>query len=251
MFKIQVLTALSFMLVSMLALPAYQLSAGELLPDDAVASTGFKSRFTYEDIKLPANEMMGFFGGTLLYDVNDWLSVGPATYGAMVGKRGGFITMGGAAEVRKELSQSIEVNSGAFVGAGGGRGGFLLSGGGLMLRYHLGLKYKSESMGALGAGFSYLDFPDGTIHSSQPYISYELPFRTLILSGWQEYDGADSSSAGSYLQAEQELSPVFRSYLVPAGVLTDSGGVQHRKVNLIGAEWNRYLNDDFFYTLSH
>ena len=239
-------TVLSLMLISMLLMPVLQLEAGEQLSDDSVSSTEFKARFTYEDVQLPANEKMGFWGGTLLYDVNDWLSVGPATYGAMVGQRGGFITMGGAAEVRQKLSGSIEANSGVFVGAGGGRGGFFLSGGGLMLRYHLGVKYTSESMGALGAGVSYLDFPDGTIHSTQAYLSYEIPFRTLILSGWQEHEKRDSYSARRSMEAEQELAPVFRSYLVPAGVLTDNGGVQHGRVNLTGIEWNRYLNDNFF-----
>jgi len=217
--------------------------------DRSIPTTKAKFRFTYEDIKLPANEKVGFLGLSSLYDVNDWLSVGAATYGAMSGKRGGFITMGGAAEVRQLIIDRVEVNSGLFVGAGGGRGGFNLSGGGLMLRYHLGLKYETSSMGALGASISYLDFPDGTIHSTQPYISYELPFRTLILSGGQEHDDTESFSMGSYMQAEQEFSPVFRSYLVPAGVLTDNGAAQRRKVDLVGVEWNRYLNDSYYFHL--
>jgi len=247
-FENHALYLLLFIFISLLTFPAYQLSAEEAF-SDGMPSTKAKLRFTYEDIKLPANETVGFLGGTILYDASDWLSVGGATYGAMAGKRGGFITVGGAAEIRKKLSQSLEINSGAFVGAGGGRGGFLLSGGGLMLRYHLGMKYESDFMGNFGAGISYLNFPDGTIHSSQPYISYELPFRTLILSGWQEYDEPEASPMGGYMQAEQEFFSLFRSYLVPTGVLTDSRKVQHRKVNLIGVEWNSYLNDNFSFHL--
>lgn len=241
--KAQFILFLSLILFS----PAYQIDAREQVLDDSIPTTEAKFRLNYEDIKLPSNEKVGFLGLSSLYDVNDWLSVGAATYGAMSGKRGGFITIGGAAEVRQLIMDRVEVNSGLFVGAGGGRGGFQLSGGGLMLRYHLGLNYETSLMGVLGAGISYLDFPDGTIHSTQPYISYELPFRTLILSGRQEYDDTESFSMGKYMQAEQELAPVFRSYLVPVGVLTDGGAVQNRKVNLIGIEWNRYLNDSFFF----
>ena len=236
---------LLLMLISMLTLPAYPLSAEEQ-SSDGIATTKAKLRFTYEDIRLPANETLGFLGGTFLYDTNDWLSVGAGTYGAMVGNRGGFITVGVATEVRQALSPSIEINSGAFVGAGGGRGGFALSGGGLMLRYHLGMKYKNKSLGNFGAGFSYLNFPDGSIHSSQPYLSYELPFRTLILSGWQSHDESEDYPVSRYMRSEQEIAPIFRTYFVPRGVLTDNGGIQHRQVNLAGIEWNHYLNHDFF-----
>jgi len=214
--------------------------------DTLIQPTEARFRLTFENVQLPANEKMGFMGGSFLYDMNDWLAVGAGSYGAMSGQRGGFITLGVAAELKQALSDNIEVNAGMFVGAGGGHGGFQLSGGGLMLRYHLGLDYKIESMGALGAGVSFIDFPDGTIHSTQPYVSYEYLFRTPILSGWLVDDEMDAPSMGRNSQAEQELAPILRSYLVPSGILTDSGSVQHARIKLVGFEWNRYLNDNVF-----
>ena len=212
-----------------------------------IEATHAKARATYESVKLPKNEDMGFLGATILFDVNDWLSTGVGAYGALVGQRGGFITLGGAVEARREISPWLELNSGVFVGAGGGRGGYQLAGGGLMLRYHLGAELKSERWGNLGAGFSYIDFPDGTIHSSQPYISYEYPFKTLMSSGWFESSESYSDDSAFLPKSEHEFSVVSRTYRIPNGVMQDNGNrPQHPTINLVGVEWNRYLSDHYF-----
>jgi len=213
-----------------------------------IAPVPAKFRFTFEDATLPANEKMGFLGTTLLFDVNDWLAVGGAAYGALTGQRGGFITLGGAAEVRLPMQEYLEFNSGVFVGAGGGRGGFYLSGGGLMLRYHLGANIKTF-LGDFGGGVSYLDFPDGAIHSTQPYFTYTYPFHTMHAPGWLELPEVAPGYIGGSQQSEQELMPVFRHYIIPAGVLTDNGLPQHRSIGLMGIEWNRYLDDNWFVKL--
>lgn len=176
--------------------PLFSLPAANAAENRQYIDAGHsRARFTYESVSLPANEKMGFLGSTVLFDATDWLSLGAGAYGALAGKRGGFITLGGAAEIRKEISDFAEVNSGIFVGAGGGRGGFQLAGGGLMLRYHVGGQIKSEHWGNLGGGVSFIDFPDGAIHSFQPYISYDYPFTTLLSPGWIEANITDYSSS--------------------------------------------------------
>ncbi|WP_100277544.1 hypothetical protein [Mariprofundus aestuarium] len=212
----------------------------------SIKPTPAKFRLTYESVTLPANEKMGFLGGSFLYDVNDWFSLGASSYGALAGQRGGFITLGLATELKKELNRYSEINAGLFVGAGGGRGGYQLSGGGLMLRYHVGAQLKSDDWGNLGAGVSYIDFPDGAIHSTQPYISYEYPFYTLIASGKTELPEWEGASFGRGNQAEQEFMAVYRSYSIPAGVKADNGGTQHKSMRLLGAQWNRYFDDNLF-----
>ena len=218
------------------------LSAASPAPDGVLVTTQAHFRLTYEDVSLPQGESMGFLGGGYLYDINDRIALGPAAYGTISGERGGFITLGGAAAFRQPLGTQYEANAGLFVGAGGGRGGYTLSGGGLMLRYHLGVKYKTDDFGHFGLGISYLDFPDGAIHSTQPYLSYEYPFRTLISSGWIARTGSQGESAGS----PHELAPVYMSYTVPSGVLADDGSEQHNRINLVGLEWNKYLNHNLF-----
>jgi len=191
---------------------------------------------------------MGLVGGTFSYETSDWLSLGVASYGALHGERGGFITLGGAAALHKDLSPRWRLQTGIFVGAGGGRGGFTLQGSGLMLRYHLAGEYRSDDWGNFGLGLSYIDFPDGAIHSLQPYISYSIPFRTILPSPWQpasvSADGVDNWSG--VRDAEQEFSLVYRYYNIPSKVVTDSGGPQNSYIGLMGAEWCRYFDDNLF-----
>ncbi len=201
---------------------------------------------TFEQVTLPKNEHMGLMGASFLYETNEWLSLGGSAYGALTGQRGGFITLGLAAEARKEITDLIEINSGFFVGAGGGRGGFTLQGGGLMLRYHLGMQINSDELGELGAGLSYVDFPNGNIHSAQPYISYKYPFRALIAPGWLDQIYWMHNPDDNISPARHEFALVYRSYLVPNGVLADDGGAQHPSVRLLGVEWQRYLNEHVF-----
>lgn len=214
-------------------------------PAGQIDTTRASFRTTFESVELPRNERMGLLGGSFLFDTSDWFSIGGGAYGALTGERGGFITLGLATELRKELTDYAEVNAGLFVGGGGGRGGYTLQGGGLMLRYHIGAQLNSD-WGNLGGGASYVDFPNGNIHSLQPYLSYEYPFTTLIASGWQELPHRISSGWRHVRAAAQEFAVVYRLYDIPAGVRTDRGGVQHPSMRLMGVEWLRYLNDSLF-----
>ena len=210
------------------------------------SGTPARLKVTFETLELPAEEKMGLLGGSFLYDATDWLAVGGSSYGAMTGERGGFITLGITAELRKKITSNSEINSGLFIGAGGGRGGYTLQGGGLMLRYHFGGQYKTEAWGNLGAGVSYVEFPNGNIDSFQPYISYEYPFDTLLTSGWRPAVPEKWQTEPSIFLNEQEFSIVYTNYQVPAGVLTDSGSPQYEELELLGVEWQRYLNQSLF-----
>ncbi len=216
---------------------------GSLASVDAMQT---QFRATYESLGLPKGEKMGLMGATLLFDVNSHLRVGGGAYGALSGQRGGFITLGAAAELYQQIWQQFELNAGIFVGAGGGRGGFTLQGGGLMLRYHAGAQWNLGDLGGIGAGVSYVDFPDGVIHSFQPYISYSYPFSVLALPGWVDLPETQLRSRRRVHLAEQEFSVVYRRYNIPAGVLADNGATQYRTIGLAGVEWSRYLNNHIF-----
>jgi len=203
----------------------------------------------YETLRLSGNEKIGLLGGSFLYDMNDWLALGGGSYGAMAGKRGGFITLGFAGEMHKRISEHFEVQAGMFVGAGGGGGGYKLQGGGLMLRGYLGGMFHTEALGAIGLGLSRVEFPDGAIHSTQPYLSYALPFQTLIPPGWIDLPTFEASPWLGVRTAEQEFSVVYRLYMIPAGVLANNGRLQHRSMGLAGVEWNRYLDDHVYLKL--
>ena len=230
--------------IAQLFLPLFALGADEGEYVDAVDA---RVRATYESVNLPENESMGFLGTTVLFDVNSWLSTGIGTYGALAGDRGGFITLGGAVEARREIASWAELNSGVFLGAGGGRGGLELAGGGLMLRYHLGIKVKSDGWGSVGGGVSYLDFPYGTITSRQLYLSYEYPFDTLLSPGWFDSYEPVEDGRRPVPGAEHEFGVVMRTYRVLSGVTEEDGATpQHSTINLLGVEWNRYFDEHLF-----
>jgi hypothetical protein len=154
-------------------------------------------RATFENWKLPEGENMGMLGTSLLFDVNPNVKLGIASYGAMTGERGGFVTLGLASELQKELSENWVARTGLFVGAGGGAGGYILAGGGFMLRADAGLTYKMGPYGNVGVGVSWVTFPTGQIRSTQPYIMYEYPFDSFMSDGWSGSGSSANSSYGS------------------------------------------------------
>lgn len=224
------------------------MAAQPLLSADVIPSSKGLFKQSFETVTLPGDEPMGFWGGGMLYDITPSISVGPAVYGAATGQRGGFITLGVAADSSYRISDRINANAGYFVGAGGGRGGYTLSGGGLMLRAHAGLDYNMGKFGLLGVGVSNLVFPNGHINSTQPYISYTYPFTTLFARGWQQ-PNRYASSTRSAAPAEKEISIVMRRYDIPAHVTKDNGGVQHPTLQLIGAELVHYVGQNGFLKL--
>jgi len=203
----------------------------------------------------------------------------------MTGVRGGFITLGLASELQKELSENWVAHTGLFVGAGGGAGGYILAGGGFMLRADAGLTYKMGPYGNLGAGVSWVTFPTGQIRSTQPYIMYEYPFDSFMSDGWSGSGSSASSSSrantnfgstassntiapsASYLSSasnpssgikqnatrfasskRQEFSVAWTGYKIPSSVTKTSGAAQSSTMQLAGARWTTYLTDRWFLT---
>ncbi len=237
----------AWLVVGLLGVPVHALAQSPVNSTEAetLPTSPTVLRATTEILKLPGKEKMGMLGTFVLVDVAEGVSLGAGTYGAITGQRGGFITLGGAAEIRHRISPRWLAHAGLFVGAGGGRGGFTLAGGGLMLRTDVGLKYETDSYGNLGFGLSHVNFPSGVIRSTQPYLLYEYPFYSLI--------GASNSKAGggkktpsSLSSKEQEFAVIARSYKIPAGVVRDDGTPQFPKMQLAGAEWLSYLDENWF-----
>lgn len=216
---------------------------------DKLARVPTTWRLTNETWKLPAAETMGMVGGSLLFDVAEHVKLGVGSYGAMRGERGGFITLGLAAEVNQKIINRWSAEAGLFVGGGGGRGGASLAGGGLMLRSHAGLSYDTQRFGKLGFGVSHVSFPSGVIQSTQPYLKYDYQFDSLIANGWGTPRSSIQSADAPPLSKPQEFSLVYRHYIIPSSVVQDSGAPQHRNMQLMGVEWLSYLDPNWFLKL--
>ena len=129
------------------------------------------ARIGFERIEFPGGERVGLVGTSYLVDVPalSGLAVGPAVYGAITGRRGGFFTIGGEAAWRRQLAGPLGIEIGLFAGGGGGAGA--PQGGGLMLRPHADLLWDFGAY-ALGLSVSRVRFPDGRIDSSQVGIVF-------------------------------------------------------------------------------
>jgi hypothetical protein len=203
-------------------------------------------RTTFEALSLPANEDLGLAGGTFLYETADGISVGPGFYGALTGDLGGFITLGLAGELKKEINDRLAVSAGLFVGAGGGHGGHDLSGGGFMLRPHAGITLNLRDLAHVGVGISHVEFPNGSISSTQPYIALELPFEVLIDKGWPESFHRGSVTSTRIPSSGREISLVYRYYQVSSNARTTTGTDQHKTIGLMGARWRKDIAKNIF-----
>ncbi len=203
----------------------------------SVSPTPARWRLTSETLKLPGAESMGLVGGDLLFDLDEHLRLGVGSYGAVRGDRGGFITLGLAGEARQRLGPSWSAHTGLYLGAGGGRSSNTLAGGGLMLRADLGLSYETTGWGSFGLGLSQVRFPNGTLRSTQPYLAYEVPFHTLISSGWSPTPSSGAALAPALAARSQEFSLVLRDYRIPATVLRNDGSAQNSSLQLMGVQW--------------
>ncbi len=221
---------------------------GLALAEASAPWTASSWRLTDETWKLPDGETMGMVGGNVLLQVRPGLKLGVGSYGAVRGNRGGFITLGLAAEGRWPLSTDWAVEVGGFVGGGGGRGGATLAGGGLMLRSHLGLSYSLQSWGhpggRLGLGVSQVDFPSGVIRSRQPYLAYEHDFNSPVFSGWSRPQSSAAGPAEPAATRAQSFALTARHYRIPSGVRQDSGGSQHPTMELLGAQWTSQVGEN-------
>lgn len=217
------------------------------LADPGIATTSSHDRLTYETLSLPHKEQMGLLGGTILYDMSHGFSVGPAFYGAASGQRGGFITLGLASGFSKKIVSRFSLDSGVFVGAGGGNGGFTLVGGGLMLRTHLGIYADLSQWGQVGLGESYIYFPNGSIRSWQPYLSYQYSFDELFAKGWIT-PPASTLSNNKIDTSINEVSLIYKNERIPSGVIMTNGVPQFKSLSLLGANWDYLLNQRLFLT---
>ncbi|RMH19626.1 MAG: hypothetical protein D6698_05415, partial [Gammaproteobacteria bacterium] len=205
-------------------------------------------QLAYENVKISDHEDMGFLSGAMLFKARDWLMVGPSASGAITGDRGGFITIGVDTHLRYPLNNRLELIGGALIGAGGGRGGQQLSGGGLMTRTYLALNLAVNPNNHLGLGYSVLDFPNGSIHSTQPYLIYEQVFSTFLRPGWVT-PSTDAGTGFIHTGAkEQDIALTYRRYLFSNRVTTVSGN-QQLDLSLMGIRWRHALDNRFYLSL--
>jgi len=196
-------------------------------------------RMSYETLDLGASETMGLAGVHYLVNVHpDWY-VGASGFGALAGERGGFFTGGFTVGTGKRLASKWLLDAGLFVGGGGG--GAAAQGGGMMVRPHLGISRDVGSV-MLGAGVSYVKFPNGGIDSTQLNLTLGIPF---------DVHYGRASDAGKTVEAGDLFGLRLREaeWLASAGeyrpagkAQTTEGAAMASSLKRVGFEYRRHLD---------
>ncbi len=208
---------------------------------DATSPTGAEGRqahvrLGFERVKFPGDEHVGLVGTTYLVDVGQdtGLSLGPAVYGAITGKRGGFFTFGGEAAWRTKLIGPLATELGFYAGGGGGSGA--PQGGGLMLRPHADLLWVNDGY-AFGLSVSKVKFPNGRIDSTQLGLVFDagtdfnfVPARRL---------GAPVQSGGRTGIGFDRMEIVLGTYRTAHALVLNDGNPSPRYIRTLGVRAER------------
>lgn len=185
-----------------------------------------------ENVRLPGGEHLGLVGGTLLFDAGaDW-SFGPAVYGAVSGRRGGFFVGGVEVQRRWRLGRGWGLATGLYAGGGGGAAAPV--GDGLMLRPAVTLWKDVGPSLQLGLSWSAVRFPSGAIDSRQLGLTmaWRSEFRHLA-----EHDGGNVPNQSTGLGFDR-MAMTASTYRID-----DRNG---RRIGLVGARAERRAGLDGF-----
>jgi len=203
--------------------------------------------FTYENLSLPKNEVMGLVGANYLINLNSGLNYGLGVYGATRGKRGGFFTGGGQLQYQVRASKLLGFGLEGFVGGGGGGGA--PQGGGLMIR---GGAYFALPVNThlLKLGYSKVSFPNGEIESDQFYLGYNYSFKTLHIASWSVEPIKFSSQFGEkYAMAivPQNFSFQTSFYFPQDNTKGVSGKEMTNRLDVIGIRYQSHLVNSWWF----
>ena len=208
---------------------------------DPSAPTGAEGRqahvrLGFERTKFPGDEHVGLVGTTYLVDVgpDTGISLGPAVYGAITGRRGGFFTFGGEAAWRTKLVGPLATELGLYVGGGGGAAA--PQGGGLMLRPHADLLWVNDGY-AFGLSLSKVKFPNGQIDSTQI---------GLVFDAGTDFNFVSARSLGAPVQSGartgigfDRMAIVLGTYVTPRSLVLNDGAAAPRTIRTIGVRAER------------
>ncbi|WP_124541392.1 hypothetical protein [Piscinibacter terrae] len=209
---------------------------------DPLVTTPAQIRLGIEKVSLPGDEKMGLVGTTYLIDVGHGLSVGPAAYGAISGKRGGLFTLGGEVSWQRSLGGPLTLELGSYVGGGGG--GVAPVGGGLMLRPHLDLLWDFGPFLA-GLSASQVRFANGDINSRQLGLVWSAKTDFRYVAG--NRIGERSEISGRSGMGFDRVQAVFGVYSPRASAKRNSGLPYEGKIGFVGARLERAISDHAYW----
>jgi hypothetical protein len=196
-------------------------------------------RMSYEVLDIGLSETMGLAGVHYLVNVHpDWY-VGVSGFGALAGERGGFFTGGFTVGTGKRFASKWLLDAGLFVGGGGG--GAAPQGGGMMLRPHLNISRDIGSV-MLGAGVSYVKFPNGGIDSTQLNLTLGIPFDVHYGRASDAGKTVHSNDLFGLKLREAEWLATAGEYQPADKARTTAGAAMTDSLSRVGFEYRRHLD---------
>jgi hypothetical protein len=196
-------------------------------------------RMSYEVLDVGPAETMGLAGVHYLVNVlPDWY-VGASGFGALQGERGGFFTGGFTVGTGMRFASKWLLDAGLFVGGGGG--GSAAQGGGMMLRPHLGLSRDVGSV-MLGAGVSYVKFPNGGIDSTQLNFTLGIPFDVYYGRTSDTGKTVDRRDLVGLKLRETEWLATMGEYQPSDKAQTTAGTAMTSSLKRVGFEYRKHLD---------
>jgi hypothetical protein len=126
----------------------------------------------YKTYNISATEKIALFGAKERKFINENFYWGEAGYGAITGKRSGYLEGGVITGFQKKLSDILLLDCRLFVGAGGG--GSAPQGGGFIVNPTIGLGLKLSKQYSIFLEFGYINFLNGDIESNTLGINFNL-----------------------------------------------------------------------------
>jgi len=243
------------LITAALLLPATLLAQPSTAEREGIASRPALARVTAERLKLPAGESLGLIGTSYLLQIAPeslpFLYGGPAAYGAVSGRSGGLLVLGGELAAQLPIAGPWSLGAGVFAGGGGAGGGGGAVGDGLMIRPHAELLWRFRPGQQLGLGWSQVRFASSRIDSHQLALTWQIAtaFRYVPQGGGLRFDNLGTQPTqrtGVGFDRVQATAGVYRP---DAGARTLSGAALPRNIGFAGARLERALADNLYWGL--
>lgn len=244
----------SFILISLLSIG--QTSSNLSTLKGTEVKTGIRFQYLSVDmpvgqIAFPLEDKMGITSLHYLIHLKDWLYTGIGMKAAAFGDQSGLFTLGVDLGVNKKIYKNLYLDANLHFGGGGGFRS--LVNGGAIIQPNIGLQYKTKSF-SIGAQYSHLNFFTGVIKSDAISFFIEIP----SFLRYAKYEDAGKEFLGENLSSEsfwqrpsvKNVQQVRFNFLYPIRDsredLVTNNAILRRTLYVIGFEYQKYLNSNFF-----
>lgn len=219
-------------------------------PSFPMANMPAALKFDYNDIERDDADDLKLVGFNFLMQANSWLYGGVGGYGATGGDLGGLFILGVDAGVKHDVYHNIGFDLGYFAGGGGAQHGDGGEHSGFMTRSSAELTYNFKFL-TLGAGYSYIHYPDYDIDEGQYTVSLSLPLD--ILYGGPDYQGKEIANLGQIGMDNDKWFAFYKTFIgltQQTYFLKATDDAESDNMQLLGVKMGVFATPHLYYFLS-